>query len=280
MQLQNNISLSISVIDGAIEYVKDKLVEEKKFYLRDSSSFNSNISEGKKLVSIIRNNSLFVDLYKSSNNDDGYINFLRQFLKEFLIKTKPPYLHAILNSRDEFIKALSQDEIQVFNYANLFKEFNLDDKSLCQWWDDIEEFARDEGDRDNLKTGRKGEEKTIEYEINQLKIAKIDKEPIWKARDSNRWGYDILSFRKKNNQIHEIYIESKCTKNSRGYFHITDKEWRTCSANKEKYFVYHWYINGSKPKIIGYELLEQNVAKNRGKGVWESLLIKITPPEN
>lgn len=271
----NNIELSKSAIYGAIEFAKDKDIEKRDIRILDRISYHSNIKEGKKLVNLL-GDEIFTDL-SNQENDENYKLVLRDILKKFLLLYKPPYLYALTHALTEFKKSLSDDEIQCFSDAGLMEELNLRNEEICKWWDDIEKVAWEENERDNLETGRIGEKKTLEFEENRLKKLGINKNPYWESRNSNRSGYDILSYDKFKKNIFEIYIESKCTKNPNGYFYISKGEWRKANEKKEKYYVYHWYTKGQSPRIIDYNELTKHIPKNRGEGVWDSTIIKLKP---
>lgn len=278
MQLANDFTLSKSVIFGAIEFSKDKDVEKRNIQVVDSKLYNSNIQAGKILANIL-GNEIFINL-DSSKNDKEYQLSLQEILKKIMLKTKPAYLYSIRHGREAFVNALTEDEYQCFNDAGLLNKANLNNVDLLNWWDEVEKFVRKEEENNLLKTGRIGEIKTLNYEVNRLKKENINKEPLWIARENNNLGYDIKSFDKKSDVIYEIFIESKCTKNIDGHFFLTLGEWRKALQKKDKYFVYHWHIDSTIPKIIKYEDLKKDIAINQGRGEWKNIEIKITPNKN
>jgi len=275
MQKFNNLTLSKSAIFGAIEFAINKDIENRDIQILDRRFFSSDMKEGKKLVNLL-GPKIFINL-DSQETDEKYILTLQEILKKFIFLYKPSYLYALTHGLDEFKNSLSEDEYQCFYDAGLMEEQNLENKNIYNWWDDIEKLAWEENKKDNLETGRKGEEKTLEFETNRLKKSKIKKKPLWKARDSNRLGYDILSYSKNKGNIFEIYIESKCTTNKNGYFFLTEGEWRKASQTQDKFYVYHWYLNGNLPRIIEYNELKKHIPVNRGKGIWKDIIVQISP---
>ena len=205
MQLANDFTLSKSVIFGAIEFSKDKDVEKRNIQVVDSKLYNSNIQAGKILANIL-GNEIFINL-DSSKNDKEYQLSLQEILKKIMLKTKPAYLYSIRHGREAFVNALTEDEYQCFNDAGLLNKANLNNVDLLNWWDEVEKFVRKEEENNLLKTGRIGEIKTLNYEVNRLKKENINKEPLWIARENNNLGYDIKSFDKKSDVIYEIFIE-------------------------------------------------------------------------
>lgn len=270
-----NIELSKSAIHGAIEFAKDRDIEKRDINILDRISYHSNIEEGKKLVNLL-GAEIFIDL-SNQKEDKNYKLFLQEILKKFLLLNKPSYFYALTHGLREFKESLSDDEIQCFKEAGLMEKLNLKNDKICKWWDDIEKVAWEENKRDNLETGRVGEKKTLEFEENRLKKLRINKSPLWESRISNRSGFDILSYDKIKKEIFEIYIESKCTENPNGYFYLSKGEWRKANEKKDKYYVYHWYSKGKFPRIIDYDELTKHIPKNRGEGVWESMIVQLKP---
>ena len=103
-----------------------------------------------------------------------------------------------------------------------------------------------------IKIGKFGESKIIEYERDRLKEIGlhdyIDK--IKSVADDLSKGYDILSFDIINEQIVEVYIEVKTSKNNIGRltFYITSNELEKFK-NSERHKIYYLYKGSS-----GYNL--------------------------
>ena len=271
----NNIELSKPIIHGAIEFAKDKDIEIRDIRALERIAYHSNILEGKKLAKIL-GSEIFIKL-NDQENDADYKLVFQEILKKFIFSTKPSYLYSLIHGLAEFKKSLNEDEYQCFSDAGLLEELNLKNESICRWWDEVERLSWEESKSDNLDTGRIGEKKTLKFEENRLIKLGVKKKPYWEARNSNRSGYDILSYDKNNKEIFEIYLESKSTVNQNGYFYLTKGEWRKAEEKKDKFYIYHWHVKSESPRIISYDELRKHIPKNRGKGIWNDIIIKITP---
>ena len=88
------------------------------------------------------------------------------------------------------------------------------------------------------KLGLAAEKIILNNEIFILKSFGIEKEPIHVAREDVSLGYDILSFRKDNNLLKEIYIEVKAVSLSNYQFHLSTSEYQNAIKLNPNYFIY------------------------------------------
>jgi hypothetical protein len=71
---------------------------------------------------------------------------------------------------------------------------------------------------------------------------RIQSLPVWVSKKSDKYGFDIQSFRKSGDSIEKIYIEVKTTSGSlRQAFFVSENEYRKSISLGTKYFVYRVY---------------------------------------
>ena len=108
--------------------------------------------------------------------------------------------------------------------------------------------------------GKTGEEYAIEIEKKILSELRIQKEPIWVAKISDSYGFDILSFRKDSSgNIKRVYIEVKTTTGDLyTRFFFSKKELKVSSSKKDNYYLYRVY-NASDEKSIAHKIYSGDV---------------------
>lgn len=141
-------------------------------------------------------------------------NYQSSFLRDFLIS-----LGYIKKIKDEF-QLLKPDILNFFKSFKLSPEI-LEKKLLSQ-----------------KILGLKAENLIMEYENSYLLGLNINKRASHISIEDVSAGYDILSFRKENNKVREIYIEVKAVSLSDYQFHFSISEYQTALKLTPYYYIY------------------------------------------
>ncbi len=98
----------------------------------------------------------------------------------------------------------------------------------------------------NMKIGLEGEGLALEYEMQRLR--NLGREDLvnkikWLSKESDSYGYDILSYDiDKNGKVHELYIEVKtCSSKYDTSFYISKNEVEASHKLKEHYCLFRIY---------------------------------------
>ena len=191
------------------------------------------------------------DLFKELNQSDGkdahsYRKSLRKLLMKILKHEKDSSIYAIPRGSKHFFECIDENFKQIFIDAGLSQKITNSDESreIRDWWLEMKEFVRNMSKEKMIITGKKGEEKTFDYEVKKLKQIKIDKEPEIISVHDEEEGYDVLSWNDKEAK----FYRSKATVKLNGRFYLSRNEWNTAKIKKEKYFIYIW-IKGLPIKL-------------------------------
>jgi hypothetical protein len=137
-----------------------------------------------------------------------------------------------------------------------------------KWWDDLATFFRAQQEERRNEIGRQAEQLTIEYESAQLLNLSIDEVPRWVALEDNTLGFDVVSFRKLNDEPYQIYIEVKGSASSPSRFILTRNEWDKAESIGDKYFLYLWNIRNKSLQILTQQEISLHVPSDKGEGHW------------
>lgn len=200
---------------------------------------------------------------------------LRETLSELLQRIRPFWAQASFRGRRHVIDSLSLDQIQCFEVAGLLASPASDD--VVEWWDRIGRFFRDLYDQSKAEIGRAGERLTLEYERRRLIAEQIDRCPIWVSIDDEGKGFDVLSYRRRDDgSIGEIQIEVKASRYSPVEMYVTRPEWDFAQKHPETYFFHVWNLD--KERLMEISVLEMgmSVPTDEGGGEWQS--VRVTVP--
>lgn len=90
--------------------------------------------------------------------------------------------------------------------------------------------------------GEFGENYVFELEKKYLNTHRILSSPVWVSKKSDKYGFDIQSYRKNGDLIEKIYIEVKTTSGSlKQAFFVSENEYRKSLLLGTKYYVYRVY---------------------------------------
>ena len=106
------------------------------------------------------------------------------------------------------------------------------------------------------RIGNIGEEYILEVERKRLKAEKIKKEPIWISEKNDTFGFDILSYKKNDENpkvLDNLYIEVKTTSGDLyKEFYVSNLELKTSEKYKDNYVIARVY-KATDEKTIGYK---------------------------
>jgi hypothetical protein len=181
-------------------------------------------------------------------------------------RAKPFWARMATLGREKVRKLLDVDQEQCLRYAGLL-DTPLDESSM-QWWDDLAKFFRGQQEERRNEIGRQAERLTIAYENAQLLSLGIAETPRWVALEDNTLGFDVVSFRKRDDEPYEIYIEVKGSAATPARFILTRNEWDKAESIGERYFLYVWNIGDKSLRIISQRDLFLHIPSDKGSGHW------------
>ena len=217
----------------------------------------------------------------------GEINITEK-ASEILILEKPPemlrrMLDMVFNSQNVFWRRflsrgrkeakffLEGNQLQVLEWCGLFEEGD----HISDWWLDQRTYSNEEEEIENAKTGRKGERKTLIYEE-----ARTRRKPEWTALElGDGEGYDVLSWTQESGSSNRLRIEVKSSRDSieRARMFLTRNEWEIATSAGDH--VFHLWTDVDKEssmlRVVSVEEMAENVSKDVGEGVWESVQIPM-----
>lgn len=212
-------------------------------------------------------------LLRSFNNMQISKDLYRDILFNYIVVCKPIWARKIPYGRREAYRIMSEDEQICFIKAGLMNEPVTRDE--VDWWDSIAILERKETENQQEDVGRKGEELTIQYELNRTKAV-----PVWESIDSNLAGYDILS------QLSEldtrrllIEVKSSTRDFQDAYFYVSQNEWSFASAgcNQNRYKFYIWHLKGdTQLATVSYFEIAKHIPIDSGYGAWDSVKIPFS----
>ena len=117
--------------------------------------------------------------------------------------------------------------------------------------------------------GLKAEKLILKNEITLLKEFEIKELPVHVANEDVSAGYDILSFRKINSKISEIFIEVKAVSLSNYQFYLSSSEYQTAMKLNPYYYIYLLPVDYSLPnefdlkKLVQINNIKENLFENK-----------------
>jgi hypothetical protein len=97
----------------------------------------------------------------------------------------------------------------------------------------------------------------------------INKKPIHISIRDVSAGYDILSFRKENDKVKEIYIEVKAVSLSDYQFHLSTSEYQTSIKFNPNYYIYLLPVDYSLTEcfdlnsLLKINKIKENIFENK-----------------
>ena len=242
------------------------------------------------------------DLNNSFNFYKNYPNFFQELGNDFktieleiflkMIKLINPFwISVVKHGRSSLMEILREDPsnidtVQIFDELDLL---NSDNDQSSKWWTYLEFHFRREDSVNKRELGLAGEILSRRFEKKYLYENDIDKEVQNLAIENPSAGFDIISYRlDANNELGNVYIESKLNSQSKRSFYLSRNEYNKCIDFGESYFVYLWLVGeknakqitsgnedlildliGIGPEVLGHKDIEQNTPKDRGGSEWK-----------
>jgi hypothetical protein len=204
----------------------------------------------------------------SSSDRDAF----RKSLASLIESIRPAWRRSVPFGRAAVFKLLDDDIFQSFQIASLTDA--LPDLECAQWWTKLEAKVRSDVADSQENQWRDAEYKTLMNERQKLTGTGLD--PTWVSIDNNSAGYDIASWTITEGEIHPShkFIEVKYS-SSLSRFFISRYEWNFAQRHPSSWELQFWLGENSDPILLDVSWLEQHVAVNRGRGLWESMLIEV-----
>lgn len=191
---------------------------------------------------------------------------LRHQLRDLIETAQPVWAEKMRHGRAETAKFLPGDAYQCLKEAGLLGDWT---DEIRDWWDRLASAARARKSEDLLRTGRRAEKLSWEYEFKRTGVL-----PKWQCLESNFSGFDILS-RVSSSDGTPLSIEVKGTTLNRrdATFVLTRNEWETAMSSPN-YRFHLWLLKGGEVLIdLGVSDLASHVPTNNGSGAWEQTKI-------
>jgi hypothetical protein len=203
--------------------------------------------------------------------DTPYVNICREFCFHFILRNNILLKLSALG-RDVVSASLSIDELQVFRHALLLEKIPSED--VWKWWDRLKCEAIGLRNQAQINQGRLAESWTIDREIKHIGSF-TNLTPEWVSIESDRFGYDIQSYRKNNKGIvFPVQLEVKSYQSALlPQFFITRHEWETAMKLSSSYLFCVWCIETKTYHEYTVAEIETNISTDQGLGNWQSILI-------
>ena len=193
---------------------------------------------------------------------------IQDVLKALIIENSYPWKRVIKYGRSHLVNQLTENEKQVFEAADLLIE--NPNKEIVEWWSELESLTSKTQENWGF---RDWENRSLQKEIKILESENCPHQPVWVALNDNFLGYDIISYRKIDNDWIPFYIEVKSTDSGLSKFLISDREIQTLIQSPDCYQIDFWQASNSNlTEILGTQML-QHIPTNNGNGRWKTLEI-------
>jgi hypothetical protein len=223
--------------------------------------------------------SLILDYGEKLFKDSGKFESLRKDILYSMISIlNPPWKNILRQGKNLFYDYVGElydggNIVQVFSHA----ELNDESEESITWWKLISNLSGLDEFNNREKLGLEGEILTIKYEKQILKKLDINRFPNHVAAEDPSAGYDVASWRKdENNNLYEVFIESKMSSLQPSKFYLTRNEYETSLIKSKDYCVYLWNTNqtpGNEPQKFYTKWLENNTPTDSGESKWTEILI-------
>jgi hypothetical protein len=207
------------------------------------------------------------NLLKIEDLNEKYITILENLLNH----SNPPWLYDISKGIETAKLNMPDNMVKVFNTFHLF---DYSRREVLVWWNKMKQLRRSRNEFNLSKIGLDGEFIVFDFEK-----SRTQKEPEHCSINDDDLGYDILSYKNKDN-LSRIMIEVKNSTSNRLRFFISENEYDKCKKFKDSYFIY--LIDSSlEDKILyvfDWKTLKKHIPSNIGLGKWTN--IEIKPDKN
>lgn len=193
--------------------------------------------------------------------------FAHRLLKDYLRNAVPNWSGVVRQGRAALANYSDREVLQCFDEAGLFRL----DLVAARWWDEIFLEHKDEETLERLRIGRRGEEKSFQFETERTGI-----EPEWISLFQPTSPYDLLSFT-SSQESERLVIEVKASSLNavEAQFYLSSQEWRMLST--ARHAVLHLWAevdnDSSEPHIVLPAALSSHVPVDVGDGSWRTATI-------
>jgi hypothetical protein len=196
---------------------------------------------------------------------------MRETLNSFYSIYPPVWRTLAIKGRDAVKDGIDLDEWLCLEIAGLSESISED---TILWWDLHAQLARQELADKNLRTGREGELRSFQYELQKLTPHGMS--PTWASLQDNSLGYDILTY-KSDLDFAPCYIEVKSSQSTyKPYFvYLSEGEAKFAEANAENWLLHYWNFENDDPIIFTWQQVEPHLPTNQNSGKWTSVRIAL-----
>lgn len=195
---------------------------------------------------------------------------LREILKATILLGDYSWKGSFKFGRKYVIDSLSINERQVFRSAGLLNDDYHEE--IVAWWDEIQVAV---GVPQQDFDFREWERRTFELEMELLSKHGCPMPPEWESINDNMAGFDILSYRERNGNWEEVFIEVKSSSTGLKRFFLSDREAAKLESRPSNYFIHFWDTKSEVQTVYMGEELIQHLPKNQGLGTWKSALFNL-----
>lgn len=272
--LYENIESLVHLIEklsGNLFLIKKNYTSEYKYFF-ETLNFLTEINfikVEKEKVFFTNEKKLSKDfIFLSSSKIKNYLICLKNYLQNFrqiknhFFSFKPTKHY---NIRTRFLRdfLISLDVIYMKEGEYIIKNTFIVDKINKKKFSPKDLVSLQENKR---VLGEKAEKFIMLYEQNELKKLNSKLNPIHVALTDVSAGYDIKSFKKKNQIIKEVFIEVKAVSFSDFKFYFSTLEFETAIQYEEKYYIYLLPVDYSQPS--GFDIKKLIVIGDIYKNIW------------
>jgi len=192
---------------------------------------------------------------------------LREQIARLIEVASPAWAALVHRGRETVCVYAPGEAVQCLREAGLLDGI---DTETVAWWDRLSSASRSRQDAGRLRTGRRGERLSWEYELERTGTA-----PEWKALDTVEAGYDLLSIVERGSTRRLlIEVKSSTMDQSRAVFWITRHEWKALNG-ADAAAVHLWTSVGAGGQltVVPASELGHHIPHDQGLGTWETVAI-------
>jgi hypothetical protein len=245
-----------------------ELLEIKELSILNNYSNTINLAIDSKIVTLNKKKTKISLKNKKQIENFTEIEYYMFILESYLKNIDPDWILFVQKGLKEVENYAPKKMKIIFQSFNLF---DIKNKKVKDWWVSLKSLNRSKNYKKLQEIGSEGEEIILKYEKNRVK-----KDPVRVSLLSDEYGFDILSLKKRNSDD-KIRIEVKNCENSNLHFFISRNEFE--KSNSPNYYIYFIDSRDIQSRILYIfqnNLIKNDIAKDRGKGIWSSIKIPMT----
>tara|TARA_Y100000768_G_C23827104_1_gene609471 strand:+ start:23 stop:847 length:825 start_codon:yes stop_codon:yes gene_type:complete len=254
------------------DFVDCKLLILELLHLRELSIINNfsnsiKLALDSKIVNINKSKTKISLKNKKVLSSFEDIELDMYIVENYLKNVDPDWVYFVKQGFKEVENYAPKRMKIIFSNLNLF---DVSNKRVRNWWISLRSLNETSNYKKLQEIGNEGEEIVLIFEKNRTK-----KDPVRMSLQSDRYGYDILSY-KNINSDKKIRIEVKNCESRKLHFFISRNEYENSnSLNYYFYFIDSRNKNARILYIFQNNLIKNDISKDQGKGSWSSIKIPM-----